>query len=166
MTDMDRAKTDPEGLLWSELEAVHAGMLGVEGSGQHMQPMAHHVDRTGRCLWFLTSRNSDLAKALKPHSNAHFVIISKAQDFHACMSGPISESEDRSIVDSLWNPEMVRMFAKDKDDPSLMMISMQLQDAAIWASAQGTSHFIWDRPDPAQVEDIDALGVRNHVAFE
>lgn len=165
MTDLERARTDPEGLLWAELEDVHAGMLGIDGSGQHMQPMAHHVDRSGGRLWFLTKRDTDLAEAMKPGSTAHFVIISKAQDFHACMSGAIDENEDRTILDALWNPAMAKLFAQDKDDPSLMMIAMQLDDAAIWASAADTSHFNWDAPDPENAETEEILGVRNHVSF-
>lgn len=165
MTDLDRARTDPENLLWSELQDLHAGMLGIEGSGQHMQPMAYHVDREGRRLWFLTKRDTDLAQALSPGSKAHFVIMSKAQDFHACMAGPIEESEDRSVLDTLWSPAMASLFSAGKDDPSLMMIALQLNSAAIWASAPGTSHFTWDRPDAQSPDDVDVLGVQNHVDF-
>jgi general stress protein 26 len=160
MTDLERARRDPEGLLWAELEALHAGMLGVEGSGQHMQPMAHHVERAGRRLWFVTRRDTDLATALHPGSKAHFTIISGPQDFHACMSGPVAENEDRTVLDALWTPALSRLFAKGKDDPALIMIALQLTDAAIWASAAGTAHFDWDT-----VDDADALGVRNHVSF-
>jgi general stress protein 26 len=164
MTDLQRARREPEGLLWAELEALHAGMLGIEGSGQHLQPMAHHVERPGRRLWFVTRRDTDLAAALHPGSTAHFAIISRAQDFHACMSGPIEENEDRTILDALWNPALGSLFAQGKDDPALMMIALQLTDAAIWASAEGTSHFDWDAVDGT--DEADALGVRNHVSFD
>ncbi len=165
MTDLERARINPEALLWEELENLHAGMLGMDGSGQHMQPMAYHVDRAGRRLWFVTKRDTDLAQAVTPDSKAHFVIISKAQDFHACVSGPIDESEDRSILDALWTPAIAGLFADGKDDPSLMMIALQLSDAAIWASAKGTSHFNWDNPSRQSPDSVEELGVRNHVRF-
>jgi general stress protein 26 len=164
MTDLDRALNDPEGLLWAELEAVHAGMLGIDGSGQHMQPMAHHVDRKENRLWFLTTRDTDLAQAMTSGDTSHFVIVSKAQDFHACISGRLEENQDRTILDALWNPTMANLFAKDKDDPSLMILSLHVKDAAIWASAQGTSHFTWGEPDPER-DRSEVLGVRNHVSF-
>lgn len=165
MSDLERARTDPEGSLWAELESVNAGMLGIDGSGQHMQPMAHHVDRAGQRLWFLTKRDTDLAEALTPGSKAHFTIISKGQDFHACMSGPIDEEEDRSFLDALWNPAVASLFPKGKEDPSLMMIALQVTDAAIWASVAETSHFTWETTGAGNPDGPDDLGVRNHVNF-
>ena len=35
MADLDKARTEPAEQLWEELADIHAGMLGVEGSGQH-----------------------------------------------------------------------------------------------------------------------------------
>lgn len=40
MTDLEHARSNPKDLLWTQLESLEAGMLGIEGSGQHMQPMA------------------------------------------------------------------------------------------------------------------------------
>jgi general stress protein 26 len=160
MTDLERAGQDPEGLLWDKLESVPAGMLGIAGSGQHMQPMVHHVDRQAGCLWFVTRRDSDLAEAMTGDSKAHFVIISKEQEFHACMSGPIMEEEDMSVLDRIWSPAFDQLFPQGKDDPALMMIALKLDDAAIWASSQGAAHFDWDSNDTGEMS-----GRRNHVRF-
>src|SRR5690606_24783495 len=110
MSDLDLARNDPEALLWRELDEVHAGMLGIEGSGQHLQPMAHRSDRERRRLWFFTKRDTDLVKALQPGTKAHFAIISRAQDFHACMSGTLREEMDREAMDRLWNAHVAAWF--------------------------------------------------------
>lgn len=166
MTDLEHARSSPEDLLWTQLESLEAGMLGIEGSGQHMQPMAYHVDAAGKCLWFLTKDDTDLAKALQPDSAAHFVIISKDHDFYACMSGPIGQKHDTAILNALWTSTIAQLFADDKHDPSLMMIALELKDAAIWALSEDVSHHSLHIPaKPVQGEAQD-LSVRNHVSFD
>jgi general stress protein 26 len=165
MSDLERARTDPESLLWSELEKLHAGMLGIEGSGQHFQPMAHHVDRAGRRLWFLTKRGTDLVKAMGSGATAHFVAVSKAQDFHACMSGRLTEDENRAFLDKLWNPAVASWFENGKDDPGLMMLALDLRDAAIWASTANTLAFAWETMKANMSHGTPNVGVRNHITF-
>jgi general stress protein 26 len=50
-------------------------MLGIEGSGRHMQPMAPQLDRKGRRIWFFTRNDSDLAQAVGIGAPAHFCIV-------------------------------------------------------------------------------------------
>ena len=40
MADLKAARDKPAEQLWDQLKDIKAGMLGVEGSGQHLQPMA------------------------------------------------------------------------------------------------------------------------------
>ncbi|MBR2573829.1 MAG: pyridoxamine 5'-phosphate oxidase family protein [Loktanella sp.] len=164
MTDLDRARTDPKDTLWTELAKLEAGMLGITGSGQHMQPMAHHTDAKGQRLWFLTTRDTDLAQALQPDSFAHFVIISATQDFYACMSGPIAEQQDKAVLDALWETSAADHFVDGKDDPALMLVALDLQSAALWAQPKGGSHHAWHAPAP-EGSPPEATGVRNHVTF-
>jgi general stress protein 26 len=165
MSDLDLARRDPEALLWRELDKLHAGMLGVEGSGQHMQPMAHHLDREGRRLWFLTKRDTDLVQALHPGAVAHFVIVSKAQDFHACMSGPLEVRQDRAKLDEIWSPVSGAWFEGGKDDPELVMLALELRSAAIWASTANTLAFAWEIAKANATQSMPDVGVRNEVEF-
>lgn len=160
MTDLDRTRTDPEGTIWTELAATPAGMLGVSGSGQHMQPMSHHIDQEAGRLWFLTTRDTDLAKSLGPDSTAHFVITSKDQDFYACMSGQLGEQENKTVLDALWHTSAADHFVDGKDDPALMLIALTLDSAALWSLPEGGSHHAWHVPSKD-----DGLGARNHVTF-
>lgn len=165
MSDLDLARTDPEKLLWRELEKLHAGMLGVEGSGQHLQPMAHHVDREGRRLWFLTKRDTDFVQALHPGAKAHFAVIAKAQDFHACMSGLLRVRDDRAKLDEIWSAVSAAWFEGGKDDPELTMLALDLESAAIWASTANTLAFAWEIAKANATESMPDVGVRNEVEF-
>ncbi len=165
MSDLKMAQNDPEALLWRELGKVHAGMLGVEGSGQHLQPMAHHVDPEGRTLWFLTKRDTDLVQALHPDAKAHFAVIAKDQDFHACMSGPIGVRHDRAKLDEIWSPVSAAWFDGGKDDPDLVMLALDLRSAGIWASTGSTLAFAWQIAKANATGDTPDVGVHNVVEF-
>ncbi len=166
MSDLELARTDPEALLWKELDKLHAGMLGVEGSGQHLQPMAHHADRENRRLWFLTKRDTDLVQALHPGARAHFAIVAKAQDFHACMSGALSVQDDRERLDKIWSAVSAAWFEGGKEDPDLVMLALDLSSAAIWASTANTLAFAWEIAKAnASSGTLPDVGVRNEVEF-
>ncbi|MGP3695929.1 pyridoxamine 5'-phosphate oxidase family protein [Rhodobacter sp. NSM] len=164
MADKKLAQTDPKAVLWKELEKAHAGMLGVEGSGQHMQPMSHHCDEAAGKLWFLTKRSTDLFKAVGPASKAHFCVISKDQDFHACLSGSLVAEGDRSRLDEMWNPVVAAWF-EGKDDPDLVMLSLRLGSAAIWASTSSSARFAYEIAKATMTESDPDVGVHNVVEF-
>ena len=165
MADRKLARTDPKALLWKELGAVRAGMLGVVGSGQHMQPMAHHVDEAGGRIWFLTSRGTDLFRAVGPGSTAHFCVILKDQDVHACLSGPLTAEMDPARLDAMWTPFNAAWF-EGRDDPDLAMLALTLKSAAIWASTDSTARFAYEIARANLTDEAPDVGVHNVVEFD
>ncbi|WP_426231354.1 pyridoxamine 5'-phosphate oxidase family protein [Pararhizobium sp. DWP3-4] len=144
MADISKTKTDPLQQLWDVLDDVHAGMLGVEGSGQHMQPMAPFVEKESNSIWFFTRTDSDLIQAARTGDRAHFCVISKDHDYHACLAGAIDEVKSRNHIDKYWSAPVAAWFEGGKDDPSLTMLQLKLDDVAIWASTNSTLKFGWE----------------------
>jgi general stress protein 26 len=165
MADLDLARTDPEKLLWRELRDVRAGMLGVEQSYEHMQPMSHHADLTRRTLWFLTRKDTDLVERLPQGARAHFVIISKEQDFHACMSGVLVEQRDEEMLDEMWGRVAASWYDGGREDPNLAMLALKLDNAAIWASTSSSIAFAWEIAKANVTGGAPDVGVRNEVTF-
>ena len=143
MTNAKKVEEHPEEELWRQLKHVHAGMLGIEGSLSHLQPMSHFMDQEGGRLWFFTTRDGDLFKEIGAGAHAHFCIIGKHQDFHACLMGQLTESRDRAKLDELWNDIIAAWFG-DKDDPNLVLLSFDLIDASLWASTRNPVKFAWE----------------------
>lgn len=134
-----RTEQEPEKQLWEQLDKVRAGMLGIEGSHSHMQPMAHQADKDGHAkLWFFTSRSSDLFREMGDGRHAHFCLVGKDQDYHACLMGELSESRDRSKIDAYWNDHVAAWWTS-KNDPGIALLEFDLLDAAIWASRKTRS---------------------------
>ncbi|MDW5315689.1 pyridoxamine 5'-phosphate oxidase family protein [Rhizobium sp. PL01] len=144
MADISKTKSDPLQQLWDVLGDVHAGMLGVEDSGQHMQPMAPFIEKETNSIWFFTRTDSDLINSARTGNRAHFCVISKDHDYHACLAGAIDEVKSREHIDKYWSAPVAAWFEGGKDDPSLTMLQLKLDDVAIWASTNSTLKFGWE----------------------
>ena len=103
MVSLSEAREAPARQLWDEINAVHAGMLGLEGLHMHMQPMAPHADPKTNTIWFFTKKDADLVQSIKPGSRAHFCVVGKEHDYHACLSGVLEVREDKAKLDEYWN---------------------------------------------------------------
>lgn len=134
MSVLKQLKNDPAHLVWEQLDDVRAGMLGVSGSGQHMQPMTHFIDRAAGKIWFITSDETDLAEALSPSGTAHYCLVSKSQDFYACLKGTLSKTDDEAKLDELWASVAAAWFDEGKRDPHVCLLEFDLEEAALWAS--------------------------------
>lgn len=144
MADISKTKSDPLQQLWDVLGDVHAGMLGVESSGQHMQPMAPFIEKETNSIWFFTRTDSDLINAARTGNRAHFCVISKDHDYHACLAGAIDEVKSREHIDKYWSAPVAAWFEGGKEDPSLTMLQLKLDNVAIWASTNSTLKFGWE----------------------
>jgi general stress protein 26 len=130
-----------------------------------MQPMAHHVDKAGRRLWFLTKRNTEFFQRLRPGAQAQFAVISKNHDFHAFVTGPIREEMNRVFLDEIWSTPTAAWF-ESKDDPELAMVVMQPERTRIWASTGSSLAYAWEiGRASASEERVPNVGVHMDVSF-
>ena len=165
MADLKKAANDTRAQLFDEIDDVHAGMLGVEGSGQHMQPMAPQLDRNANTIWFFTKSDSDIVQAIRPGAHAHFCVVGKDQDYHACLAGPISVNLDPAKRDEYWNSVVEAWFEGGKDDPRLTMLELKLADARIWASTDSKLKFGWEIAKANMTDETPHVGVTKQLTF-
>lgn len=165
MGNTSKAKEQPEQQLFEQLERVRAGMMGIEGSHSHMQPMSHIADADD-CprLWFFTSRSGDLFREMGGGAHAHFCIIGRDQDYHACLMGHLSENRDPAKIDEYWS-DIVASWFKGKDDPDMALLQFDMLDAAIWASTKNPIRFAWEVQTSKNSDKEPDVGARAHVDF-
>ena len=147
---------EAERRLWKEIDDARFGMLGVPATGGHFQPMTAFAEPDDNVLWFFTSDDNDLIKAVQDgEDRAMFIVQAKDQDYQACVSGRLSEDRDRERIERYWTPMVAAWFPRGKDDPNLTLLRFDLDDAQTWAS-KGAVRFAWeiakanltgDRPD-------------------
>lgn len=120
--------------LFSILADVGAGMLGIDGSGQHMQPMTHFVDRDTGELWFITSKQTDLVRAVGMGATAHYTVTGDDHRAWSSMSGTVTQSEDMAKLDEIWSAVAAAWFDQGRDDPDICLLHLPLREAALWTA--------------------------------
>lgn len=121
--------------LWDAIDDHHTGMLGVQGSDQHFQPMTAFVERDSNVLWFFTRKDTDLAGSLASGQAATFIFMDRK--LQACLDGRLSLNHDRERIDRFWNAHVAAWYPEGKDDPQLTLLRLDLDEAAVWITEGG-----------------------------
>ena len=126
--------------FWKALRSDMTLMLGLDGvEDGHAQPMTAQLDgdEDHGPIWFFTSKEADLTKELRDGQGsralAHFA--SKGHDLFASIHGSLSLSNDRAVIERLWNPFVAAWFEGGKDDPKLALLRFDAEHAEIWLNA-------------------------------
>ena len=163
MADIEKTREQPIEQFWEMTDEVAAGMLGVEGSGQHMQPMHPSCDPQANAIWFFTKNDSDLAQSAGDGARAHFCVVGQSHDYHACVAGTLVVDHDQGAIDRFWNPIIAAWF-DGKSDPSLTMLRLDLQDGVAWGSV-GSAKFGWEIIKSSVTDKEPDVGARKHFTF-
>ncbi len=103
-------------------------MIGLD-DGQHSEPMTAHLDDDQpNVLFFFAGRDNRIAKG--GAGMAQFV--GKGHDFFACMAGTVSQMNDRTQIDKLWNNQVEAWFPGGKEDPNLTLLRFDINSAELW----------------------------------
>ena len=126
-----------EAKFWKALHDDRIVMLGLTGDDGHSQPMSAqtlHEDSTRGPIWFFTSKETDLARALGTSHRATLSFSSKAHQLFASLQGELTAGNDRAIIDRLWNRYIAAWFEGGKDDPKLLLLRFDPEHAHVWLS--------------------------------
>lgn len=166
MASFSEAREAPASQLWDEIDNIHAGMLGLEGTHMHMQPMAPFADPKTNTIWFFSKTTTDLVQQIRPGTRAHFCVVGKNHDYHACLSGVIEQRTDPAKVDEYWSSIIAAWYEHGKKDPTLVLLALHLDDAEIWASTGSTLKFGWEIAKAnLNDEKLPDVGVHRRLAF-
>lgn len=147
--------TDHNHQFWSRLDDINSGMLGVTQDSR-LVPMSHYTDRKVGVLWFITAKDTDLARSVAsgPQDAMH-VVSDAGQGLYARIHGTLSLSDNRAKLDELWNAVASSWFEDGKQDPDVQLLRLDLTEAEVWATG-GSMAFLYqiakskitgDKPD-------------------
>jgi general stress protein 26 len=125
-----------ESRLWKALKDDRTVMLGLAGVEEgHSQPMSaqilHDADERGP-IWFFSSTESDLVKALTDSHRAIVHFSSKGHDLFASLHGVLTLDNDRQVIDQLWNSFIAAWYEGGKGDPKLQLLRLDPERAQVW----------------------------------
>ena len=147
--------TDHNHQFWSRLDDINSGMLGLTQDSR-LVPMSHYTDRKVGVLWFITAKDTDLARSVAsgPQDAMH-VVSDGGQGLYARIHGTLSLSDNRAKLDELWNAVASSWFEDGKQDPDVQLLRLDLTEAEVWATG-GSMAFLYqiakskitgDKPD-------------------
>jgi general stress protein 26 len=120
-----------EARFWKHLDHDRTVMLGAEGIAP--RPMTAIAEQDRAPLWFFTSSDTDLGKALDASPGLPGVasFAAKDHDLFATLRGRLTADNDRDVIDRLWNPFIAAWF-EGKDDPKLRLLRMDAAEGHVW----------------------------------
>jgi general stress protein 26 len=129
--------------FWKSLRDDRTVMLGLTGIEEgHAQPMTaqilHEDDERG-AIWFFTAKDTDLVQSLGDQHAASLQFASKGHDLFATVRGELMTSNNRVIIDKLWNTFVAAWYQGGKDDPKLQLLRFEPQHAQVWLN----EHSLW-----------------------
>jgi len=121
--------TDIKQRFWKELAASPFLMIGLTGDDAHSVPMTAQLDADANsAIWFYTAKDNRLA----PGGPAMAQFAAKGHDLFACVHGALSVENDPAVIDRYWSRQVEAWYPGGRDDPSLLMLRFDLDDAEIW----------------------------------
>lgn len=156
--------TDHNHQFWSRLDDINSGMLGVTQDSR-LVPMSHYTDRKVGVLWFITAKDTDLARSVAsgPQDAMH-VVSDGGQGLYARIHGTLSLSDNRAKLDELWNAVASSWFEDGKQDPDVQLLRLDLTEAEVWATG-GSMAFLYQIAKSKITGDRPVMGDHYSLTF-
>lgn len=134
-------------LFWTELGDSPFVMLGLEGvEDSRTRPMTAQVDVPEGCdkedggeIYFFASKSESLVQSLGTGHRAVATYAAKGHQLFAHIHGNLVLSNDRAVVERLWNPIIASWYKDGKDDPDLALVRFDTRKADVWEAAKGAT---------------------------
>jgi general stress protein 26 len=164
MSYHSKLKEDPRAAIFETMDDVRAGMLGLTGSKDGMQPMTHFPDEDAGVIWFISSTKTSLVSGIGQGAPAGYCLIGKDHDVHASILGTLSQVKDQAKLEELWSPMVGAWFKGGPDDPSVALLCFKPERAEVWASDVGALRFGYEMAR-ATVDDGHQPDLGTHAEF-
>ena len=124
--------------FWEALDDSPFVMLGLQGvDNAFTRPMTAQVD--GGTIYFFANRTEDLVKGMAQSQRAIATYTSKGHDLFASIHGTLTISNERAVINRLWNPIIASWFKEGKDDSDLALLRFDTSSADIWEADTGAT---------------------------
>jgi general stress protein 26 len=118
--------------FWKALKSDRTMMLGLNGVDDgHAHPMTAMIEEEHGPIWFFTATDASIVQGLSGENRAIATFASKGHDLFASVHGELNRSNDRAMIDKLWNP-FIAAWYEGKDDPKLVLLRFDAERAEIW----------------------------------
>jgi general stress protein 26 len=103
----------------------------------HSCPMVTHPADSSGVLWFLSGGNSEKVEAVRTSQQVNLAYSDPASQRYVSVSGFCELVRDRVLARQLWRPEYGSWFRGGLEDPTLILLKVDIQQAEYWDAAHG-----------------------------
>ena len=124
--------------FWKALKDDRTLMLGLpDVEDGRAQPMTAQLDdwedeTRPAAIYIFTAKDTDLAQDIGEGRRFTANFAAKGHDLFASFDGDVRPFNDASTIERLWNPFVAAWFEGGKDDPNLLLLRLEPDDAHIW----------------------------------
>jgi len=134
-------------MFWKEIDDSPFIMLGLKGvEDDRTRPMTAQIDfpeggdkQDGGQIYFFGSKTDGVGQAVTGTSRAVATFASKGHGLFAQIHGNLVPSDDRAVVERLWNPFIASWYKDGKDDPDLQLLRFDTESADVWEATPGAT---------------------------
>ncbi|MBX7495940.1 pyridoxamine 5'-phosphate oxidase family protein [Qipengyuania sp. 6B39] len=146
--------------FWKAMADSSFLFLELDGQSQTSVPMTAQLDKDANsAIWFFTQKNSSFAKLGKVKAS----YASKDHDLFARFDGTLAVETSKERFDQFWNNFVAAWYDGGKDDPDILFLRMDLDDAEIWGGDLGLVNTakmalgmtVHDEAEERHVESVD-----------
>ncbi|NML64465.1 pyridoxamine 5'-phosphate oxidase family protein [Hymenobacter sp. RP-2-7] len=120
--------------LFEKIKDVRIAMLTTfnEQHQLHSRPMGTIKPEADGSLLFLTDKESAKVFEVKKDSQVNLSYGDPGSNTYASVTGRASTYRDQAKIDELWNESFKAWFPKGKDDPSITILKVTIDQAEYW----------------------------------
>ncbi len=139
MSDTQTPVTHDLSKLFEKIKDVRIAMLTTfdEQHHLHSRPMATIKPDADGSLLFLTDKDSAKVYEVKKDSQVNLSYANPSDNVYVSVSGTASAYRDEAKIAELWSEPMRAWFPKGKDDPSIMILKVTIEQGEYWDSPSG-----------------------------
>lgn len=115
--------------MWQKLADSPFLMIGLQNDHRHSVPMTAQLDPDAHGkFWIYTQKHSRIAAG----GPAMAQFVAKGHGLYACISGTLVTETDPAVIDRYWSNIVEAWYDQGRNDPDLLMLRFELNDAEIW----------------------------------
>ncbi len=131
--------TDPITKLNELIRGIEIAMLTTihPDGGLHSCPMAAQPAEADGVVWFLSASNTEKVEAVRTSQRVNVAYADQVSQRYVSISGFCELVRDHDKAKTLWRPQYSAWLPKGLDDPSLILLKVNIQEAEYWDDDAG-----------------------------
>lgn len=120
--------------LTERIKDIKFAMLTTENEDGflHSRPMATLEADPDRALWFFTGKSTLKAREIGANPKVNLAYADGGHDTFISVAGEAHLVEDKARAKRLWNPMMKAWFPAGLEDPDLVLLKVEIEEAEYW----------------------------------